>query len=280
MKKIEKNELFHAPLGKETEYKSHYDAGLLFPISRQLNREKIGVTSPDDLPFEGEDIWNAYEISWLNKKGKPMVATATIRVSCKSESIVESKSFKLYLNSFNQTQVGSIEELQSMMVSDLTKAFGGDVEVILQSVHQGMSAIELPDACFDCIDDLDIEATVYERAPNLLEKKATKGTYSLCSHLLKSNCPVTGQPDWASVFIRYEGQEICRESLLRYLISYREQQDFHEHCVETIYMDLWEKCCPEKLSVYARYTRRGGMDINPFRSNFEAPYGNWRIARQ
>ena len=275
------NRVSHSPLGKETEYKSNYDPGLLFSIPRSENREKLGLTPDQRLPFDGVDIWNAYELSWLNPKGKPEVALAQFSIPCDSTNIVESKSFKLYLNSLNQTQFASSASLLETLVSDLSRAFDGKVSVNLLPVTTAIDQLEVSSESFVCIDSLDIEVDTYTHCPELLQMAAdASGEYALCSHLLKSNCPVTGQPDWASVFIRYKGREICSASILRYLISYREQQDFHEHCVETIFEDLMRQCQPELLTVYARYTRRGGMDINPFRSNFEAPYGNWRIVRQ
>lgn len=269
-----------APLGKESEYKSVYDPALLYPIPRGINRAKLSLPNSPFLPFKGEDIWNAYELSWLNAKGKPEVALATFNVSCESLNIVESKSFKLYLNSFNQTPVESQEVLLSTLQEDLSAAFGGEVSVELLPLSASFNQVPHPDPDFICLDALDISISCYQRSPELLSCTDETVKKKWCSHLLKSNCPVTGQPDWASVYIAYEGKEIAPDSLLSYLISYREQQDFHEHCVETIFTDLMEACSPQKLTVYARYTRRGGLDINPFRSNYEPVYGNWRIIRQ
>lgn len=271
-----------APLGQESQYKTEYDPTLLFSIPRQLNREKLGILNGSPLPFIGEDVWNAYELSWLNSKGKPQVAIAEFYVPCDSENIVESKSFKLYLNSFNQTRIASSQALEVTLRQDLSVAFGGEVRVVMQPLSLSFGGTQQPSAGFACLDSLDIEVNQYNRAADILQLNSDGATVTKqwCSHLLKSNCPVTGQPDWASVFIRYEGVEIDPQSILKYLISYREQQDFHEHCVETIFTDMMSVCRPEKLTVYARYTRRGGMDINPFRSNFEACYGNWRVVRQ
>ncbi len=269
-----------APLGKESEYKTEYDPALLYPIPRALNREKLLLPDSSILPFSGEDIWNAYELSWLNAKGKPEVALATFNVSCESLNIVESKSFKLYLNSFNQTSVESAKVLRSTLQEDLTASFGGEVGVELLPLSTAFNDVALPDPDFVCLDTLDVSISCYQRSPELLTCTDQRVKKKWSSHLLKSNCPVTGQPDWASVYIAYEGREIVPESLLAYIVSYREQQDFHEHCVETIFTDLMTACAPERLTVYARYTRRGGLDINPFRSNFEPVYGNWRVIRQ
>ena len=268
------------PLGKATDYRSEYDAGLLCPFPRKVKRDEIGVGL--ELPFGGFDIWNAYELSWLNAKGKPVVAMAEFRIPCSSANLIESKSFKLYLNSFNQTRFADFEQVYKTMQQDLGRAAGEQVEVrLIPSSDFGVERIQpLPG---DCIDDLDIEVGSYSLDPTLLDGAADPQQpvqETLHSHLLKSNCLVTNQPDWGSVLIRYQGSKIDREALLRYLISFRQHNEFHEQCVERIFVDLMRYCRPEKLSVYARYTRRGGLDINPFRSNFESDMGNLRLARQ
>lgn len=253
-----------SPLGHQTQYVSVYDASQLFPISRAGSRVQLGIA--ETLPFQGCDIWTAYELSWLNAKGKPTVAVAEFAVPCSSPNIIESKSFKLYLNSFNQTRFQNLSEVKSILERDLSVAAGASVSVVLQPLQQSNLLI---DVNFDalCIDDLDIEVDRYHPDPATLHTEGEGSvSESLCSHLLKSNCPVTGQPDWASVFIQYKGRKINPESLLRYVISFREHQDFHEHCVERMFNDIVARCKPESLSVYARYTRRGGLDINPFRS--------------
>jgi 7-cyano-7-deazaguanine reductase len=268
------------PLGKATVYKSEYDPGLLCPIPRKLKRDEIGLT--EQLPFHGVDIWNAYELSWLTPKGKPVVAMGDFRIPCESRFLIESKSFKLYLNSFNQTRFDDFESVRSLISQDLTGATGSPVDVRL------ISAAEFAKEQFaglpgECLDDLDIRIAGYSLEPGLLEGAADpqeQVSEALYSHLLKSNCLVTSQPDWGSVLIRYQGAKIDREALLRYLISFRQHNEFHEQCVERIYSDLMRFCQPDKLTVYARYTRRGGLDINPYRSNFEFEVENWRLARQ
>jgi len=266
-----------SPLGSDTQYVNTYDPSLLFPINRDLNWQKRGIERAE-LPFQGTDIWNAYEISWLNSKGKPVARLAEFRLPADSANIVESKSFKLYLNSFNLSRFDSDEEVQKLMATDLSAAAGGEVEVILYKPDQA-PAIEIFKA--ECIDDLDVEIDVYQPDAELLTANDTAIVEeSLCSHLLKSNCPVTGQPDWASIEIRYRGAKLDREGLLKYLISYREHGDFHEQCVENIFMDIWQRCQPETLTVYARYVRRGGLDINPWRSSEAGRPENLRLSRQ
>ena len=268
--------LEHAPLGADTEYVNQYDAALLYPIARDLNWKAQGVIR-SELPFQGSDIWNAYEVSWLNDKGKPIVRLAEFRFSAASHNIVESKSFKLYLNSFNLTRFDSESEVQARMVTDLSAASEGTVEVILSQLD-----ITTPILKFEgeCLDELDIEVTDYSPAPQRLSASGEVVEEALYSHLLKSNCPVTGQPDWASISIEYRGASIDRQGLLQYLISYREHGDFHEQCVESIFMDIWNRCCPEELTIYARYLRRGGLDINPYRSSKVDRPVNLRLSRQ
>ncbi|WP_225911626.1 NADPH-dependent 7-cyano-7-deazaguanine reductase QueF [Desulfuromonas versatilis] len=268
------------PLGKATLYKSEYDPGLLCPVPRRLKRDELALTGA--LPFSGVDIWNAYELSWLSPKGKPVVAMGEFRVPCESANLIESKSFKLYLNSLNQTRYQSPGQVEQVLAADLHAAAGAPVGVrLLDSARFAEERIvTLPGRC---IDDLDIEVEGYQLDPQLLAGSADPSDpveETLHSHLLKSNCLVTSQPDWGSVLIRYRGGRIDPEALLRYLISFRQHNEFHEQCVERIFVDLMRFCRPERLTVYARYTRRGGLDINPFRSNFEAKVENLRLARQ
>ena len=250
------------------------------PIPRQLKRDELGLF--DDLPFRGVDIWNAYELSWLTSQGKPVVAMGEFRIPCESANLIESKSIKLYLNSFNQTRFDDFESVRALMSKDLGGAAGMPVDVRLMAAAEfaAESFVTLPG---QCIDDLDIEIDNYALDAGLLEGAAdaeTQVSETLHSHLLKSNCLVTSQPDWGSVLIHYQGAKINQEALLRYLISFRQHDEFHEQCVERIYNDLLRFCQPEKLTVYARYTRRGGLDINPYRSNFEFDVENLRLARQ
>ena len=273
--------LDQAPLGKVSENPNQYSPGLLFPISRTENRAKLGISQ--SLPFFGVDIWNAYELSWLNKKGKPQIALASFVVPANSPNIIESKSWKLYLNSFNNHRVGSEKELIEILSSDLSKAAGATVSVQLQTPEKSNQGgfKELEGKLLDRLD-LDIDPHQQPDAA-LLSSDASLGVVeeTLVTHLLRSNCPVTGQPDWASVQINYVGPTINEEALLRYLIAFREHQEFHEHCVEKIFIDIKEKCHPTKLSVYARYTRRGGIDINPFRADYNAEWPlNVRHSRQ
>lgn len=265
-------------LGKITGYQCHYDKTLLQPIPRQLKRDEIAV--PDPLPFYGEDIWNAYEISWLNPHGKPMLAVAECRLNANTVNIIESKSFKLYLNSFNQTVFESLQALQSVLLQDLQDAAQGPVSVLLTPLHdiQDNLYTQLPGRN---IDHLDIACHAYQPDPSVLQTDRTVVSQTLCSDLLKSNCLVTGQPDWGSVQVQYEGPRIHEESLLRYIVSFRQHEEFHEQCVERIFMDILHTCRPHELTVYARYTRRGGLDINPYRStNPHTVCPNIRLVRQ
>ncbi len=270
-----------SPLGKSSSYITQYDPSLLFAIPRQYKRDEIGLSS-GTLPFFGFDIWNAYEISWLNMRGKPQVAMAKIIVPADSPNIIESKSFKLYLNSLNQTKLGGTDALLELMRQDLTANCGAPVQISL-TTPENFSKVPMGELGGMLLDRLDIEVTEYSPDASLLsaanDKPAIEET--LVSHLLKSNCLVTGQPDWASVQIKYVGGAIDQEGLLQYLIGFREHHEFHEQCVERIFMDIMRQCKPQKLAVYARYTRRGGLDINPWRSNFSSGQpSNARNARQ
>lgn len=268
----------NSSLGKKVSYKDQYDPSLLFPIPRETKRNEIQLSS-EDLPFHGVDIWNAYELSWLNSRGLPQVAIAQIHIDATSQNIIESKSFKLYLNSFNQSKFSTRSEVQNILREDIQKSIQGEVEIQLYDVDK-FSFEQRHQAQSQCIDQQDIEIKTYLPDPNLLETENNQIEESLHSHLLKSNCLVTGQPDWASLYIKYEGLQITRSSLLKYIVSFRNHNEFHEQCVERIFNDISMKTKPKKLSVYARYTRRGGLDINPFRSNFESPYKNFKLARQ
>jgi 7-cyano-7-deazaguanine reductase len=269
-----------SPLGKATEYQSHYAPELLYPIPRQLKRDELGITGTT-LPFVGEDLWNAYELSWLNAKGKPVVAVGTFRVPADSPNLIESKSFKLYLNSFNQTSFDCPETVRATMVRDLSAAAGRPITVTLEPLSASPSAlIGVPNGIL--LDELDIACDRYQPAPELLAALPGESVdETLYSHLLKSNCLVTGQPDWAMVVIRYRGNPIDRAGLLQYIVSFRNHNEFHEQCVERIFTDIQQRCQPEALAVHARYTRRGGLDINPFRStgDYTAP-DNTREIRQ
>ncbi len=270
----------HLPLGKPTRYQDSYDSTLLCPFPRQVKRDEIGLGKA--LPFGGFDLWTAYELSWLNLKGKPVVAVAEFCFPCSSPFLIESKSFKLYLNSFNQTRYVDVAAVAQQMREDLCRASGGEVQVELWALKDSFR-LQVGMLPGDCIDDLDVEVTDYRLNPETLKGAAADDcvvSEELHSHLLKSNCLVTSQPDWGSILIRYQGGRIDREALLRYLISFRQHNEFHEQCVERIFVDLLRFCKPQKLTVYARYTRRGGLDINPFRSNFEDTVERIRLVRQ
>jgi 7-cyano-7-deazaguanine reductase len=272
-----------SPLGKSSAYQSQYAPELLFPIARQQKRDELGLfADAGTMPFFGVDIWNAYELSWLNMRGKPQVAIATITVPADSPNIVESKSFKLYLNSFNQTRLAGPDALLALLRDDLSDGFGAPVHVTLTS-PEAFGAIKMGELDGVLLDRLDVEIDGYSPSPELLGADHENGQVeeTLVSHLLKSNCLVTGQPDWGTVQIRYVGPQIDQEGLLKYLIGFREHNEFHEQCVERIFMDVLRQCKPTKLAVYARYTRRGGLDINPWRANFSTGKPpNLRGARQ
>ncbi|UYV20063.1 NADPH-dependent 7-cyano-7-deazaguanine reductase QueF [Halomonas qaidamensis] len=269
--------LEHAPLGRDSAYPEQYDAGLLYSIPRAANRAPLGIED-NNLPFVGEDEWHAFEVSWLNSRGKPIVAVARFRLPADSPNLIESKSWKLYLNSLNQTRFESQEAVQRVLVRDLAAAAGAAVSVALLGVDDSeLNPQRLPG---ECLDDLDIDISDYTPSAAHLVVGEEIVEETLYSHLLKSNCPVTGQPDWGSVLIRYKGPKIDREGLLRYLIGYRQHQDFHEHCVEHIFTDLMQ-LKPEKLLVLARYVRRGGLDISPWRATPGlTPPSPLRLARQ
>lgn len=273
-------------LGKASAYVDQYDASLLFPIPRAGKRAEIGITGA--APFLGADLWTAFELSWLNLRGKPQVALAHFTIPCESPNIVESKSFKLYLNSFNNTRFVDATEVLARLRADISEAAWRGAPA------PGTVGVKLIDtALFDRepvheldglnLDRLDVECTHYQPAPELLTTLPDEGMVDevLVSNLLKSNCLVTGQPDWGSVQISYSGLPIQQEGLLQYLVSFRNHNEFHEQCVERIFMDIWTRCKPTKLTVYARYTRRGGLDINPYRTSHpRALPGNIRTARQ
>ncbi|MFT5643671.1 MAG: 7-cyano-7-deazaguanine reductase [Janthinobacterium sp.] len=270
-------------LGKPATYRSDYAPELLFPIARQGKRDELGLNEGLPLPFFGVDIWNAYELSWLNLRGKPQVAIARFTVPFDSPNIIESKSLKLYLNSLNQTRLADPQALLALLQADLAQGCGAPVHVTL-TLADAFGNLEMGQLDGVLLDRLDLDISDYSPAPQRLSAPggALQVEEKLVSHLLKSNCLVTGQPDWASVQIHYVGPQIDQEGLLRYLIGFREHHEFHEQCVERIFVDIWRRCAPQKLAVYARYTRRGGLDINPWRSNFSTGQGpsNLRNARQ
>jgi 7-cyano-7-deazaguanine reductase len=287
-------------LGQSSAYVDKYDASLLFPIPRAVKRSELGITGVPT--FFGADLWTAFELSWLNPRGKPQVAIAHITVPCESVNIVESKSFKLYLNSFNNTKFEDVSAVIACMKADLNAAVWQQVNAVLgdaqkSPVQSSVGVKILLPEMFDRepiheldglnLDRLDIECKPSpagsEPTPDLLTAAFDEAPVSevFTSNLLKSNCLVTGQPDWGSLRISYEGSQIDQGGLLQYIVSFRNHNEFHEQCVERIFMDIWTRCKPIKLSIYARYTRRGGLDINPFRTSYpQAVPLNIRTARQ
>lgn len=267
-----------SPLGKKSAYEAHYNPELLYFIPRVIKRQEIGITAAP--PFVGVDIWNAYELSWLNDRGKPIVATATIEVPYDSENIFESKSLKLYLTSFNGTCFSDMRRVQDIITIDLSLGIKTKASVKVTGMNETHSAISnrLPGLN---IDDLDISIDTYQPDISFLTTEDTEVEEELNSDLLKSNCLVTNQPDWGSLYIHYQGKKINHAGLLRYLVSLREHNEFHEQCVERIFMNILQQCKPNKLTLYARYTRRGGIDINPFRTTESVyKFDNVRLLRQ
>ncbi len=273
-------------LGQAVAYADQYDPTLLYPMSRLPKRQEIGV--PATLPFMGADLWTAYELSWLNARGKPQVALAHITVPCETPNIIESKSLKLYLNSFNNTRFSDNAAVVARLRADLSEAVWrgsektGSIGIKFLSPEQfDQQSVQELDGLN--LDRLDIECDRFQPSPELLRAAFDEQPVSevLTSQLLKSNCLVTGQPDWASLQISYSGPQIDQAGLLQYIVSFRNHNEFHEQCVERIYMDIWTRCKPSKLVIYARYTRRGGVDINPFRTSHPLALPmNVRTARQ
>ena len=281
------NFLKNAPLGEKISLKHDFSHKLLFPIERALTREasEIKATENNKNIFNGVDIWNAYEISWLNNKGKPEVATGEFTIPCHSPFLIESKSLKLYLNSLNQTKFNSKTEVELIITKHLSELTQSKVLVSLSFLEENKegSLTSLQTLPGLCIDSLDVTIDTYTLKPSFLKNESsTVVRETLYSNLLKSNCLKTNQADWASVQIEYEGEKICHASLLKYIVSHRSHQGFHEDTVEKIFFDIKTQCRPKTLSVYARYTRRGGLDINPFRTDqeIETPPKNTRLIRQ
>lgn len=274
-------DVVQSELGKKSEYISTYDPSRLFPISRDGKRQEIGI-DPQNPPFNGFDCWNHYEVSWLNPKGKPMIALAQIIYDCKTPKIIESKSLKLYFNSLNNSQFDNAKALETIIASDLATAIEAPVRVTLYSIEESMPIYQLQSLQGESIDELDISCSIYQVEPSYLSIQDEFVEETLYSNLLKSNCLVTNQPDWGSVEIAYRGKKINREGLLKYLVSFRNHNEFHEQCIERIFVDIMSCCKPESLTVYGRYTRRGGLDINPWRSTEKASISpiNPRLVRQ
>jgi 7-cyano-7-deazaguanine reductase len=266
------------PLGENTGYPDNYAPELLYAIPRAQSRAALGLT--DGLPFHGVDIWNAWELTWLGHGGLPAVATAEITVPADSPCIVESKSLKLYLNSLSMSEFASPVEVAETIARDLCTCAGShtnvDVTLIASSEARPVSRL-----AGRCLDSMHVTCDTWKvDADLLLADTGTIVTEDLHTHLLRSLCPVTSQPDIGSLQISYRGPKIDRASLLRYIVSYRRHSDFHEACVERMFVDLMSRCALESLSIHARYQRRGGLDINPFRSNYEERPRNLRLWRQ
>ncbi len=267
------------PLGKSIGYTFTYDPSQLFPVERSLGRNALGLAR-GEMPFHGEDIWTAWELSWLSTTGKPVSAVAEIRVPCTSQCIVESKSLKLYLNSFNMSRFEGVDGVKQAMERDLSRVARGDVRVSILDCDD-LDHLSVAGSRGRIIDHHEADAYVYEVAPSLLKYGDGEVTdETLCSHILRTNCPVTGQPDWASVEITYSGRKIDETALLAYLVSYRTHTGYHENCVETLYTHIMERLSPTDLTVVGRFTRRGGLDINPCRSSSPAAFANRRLIRQ
>jgi len=270
--------LHDSPLGHATTYADAYDAALLFPVDRAPQREELGLGT--GLPFRGFDVWNAYELSWLDPAGKPQVAIATFSVPAASPRIVESKSVKLYLTAFNLSRFADAAAVGAAMARDLSGAAGAPVDVALVRPHE-FSALPYGELQGEDLDVLPVTFDGSGPDASLLVAAGPTAEQTLCTRLFRSLCPVTGQPDYASVQIHQRGNRLDPAGLLRYLVSYRSHPGFHEHCVERIFADIWTRCRPQALTVYARFTRRGGVDINPWRtSDDSAPPPNRRTARQ
>lgn len=264
-------------LGQATEYPDDYAPELLQPIPRSLGRDSLGLDEAGGLPFSGVDLWTHYEVSWCDRGGKPAVAIAEIRVPADSPSLIESKSLKLYFNSLNFMRFDQPADFLAVVERDLAAAAGTAVSVTLRSAAEPDQMSLWPGRC---VDDLPLQTDTYEPDPGLLKVVSDEIVDEvLHSHLLRSNCPVTDQPDWGSVLIHYRGPRLDPAGVLAYIVSFRRHSDFHEQCVERMFVDL-QQAGALQLSVYARYTRRGGLDINPFRSNFEVLQASWRTARQ
>lgn len=272
------NPFDQTPLGRHTEYVDQYTPALLCPVPRWDARETLELDS-QALPFHGVDLWTAYEVSWLDGRGKPVVAMAEFSVPSNSRNIVESKSLKLYLNSFANSRFDSKQKVRELMEADLSLCAKGPVDVRLLSLDEAAREPWL-EISGDCIDRHDIDVDNSAESVQLLVDQGEQRSETLYSHLLRSLCPVTGQPDWATLIVHYTGAPISQVALLRYVIALRNHQGFHEQIIEQVFVDIMAQCQPRHLSVYGRFTRRGGLDINPFRSNFEERPVNRRVVRQ
>lgn len=266
------------PLGRETDYPHTYAPEVLCPIPRADSRANLALG--DTLPFSGVDIWNAWDLTWLSPNGQPRVATAEIRVPAESPNIIESKSLKLYLGSFAMSPFDSVSAAAECIERDLATCAGAPINVTVLPVSdtESRSAARLAGTC---LDDLDASCSDWDVNASLLRAEDSEIVREdLHTHLLRSLCPVTAQPDIGSLQISYRGPKIDRKGLLQYVVSFREHNDFHEACIERMFVDLMSRCGCDELSVQARYQRRGGIDINPIRSNAGEKPLNLRLWRQ
>lgn len=270
-------------LGKQSRYDSTYNPDTLFPISRKRNRDALGISAVR-LPFYGFDCWNHYEVSWLNERGKPVVGIAEVIFGCETANIIESKSMKLYFNSFNNTKMKDIESIQHIIKKDLDERIDGPAVNVRITPLRSITELKLaPSLDGINLDELDIDCSVYHNEPNFLVAENEVVEEALCSDLLRSNCLVTNQPDWVSLQIVYKGKKINHEGLLRYIVSFRNDNEFHEQCVEKIFIQIMQRCQPEELTVYGLSTRRGGLSINSMRSTKPVALAcmqNFRLCRQ
>lgn len=267
------------PLGKQTAYVDRYSPSLLFPIDRDQARTEIDIGADMALPFFGVDTWTAYELTWLNRRGKPQAGVVQLEVACDSKCIVESKSLKLYLNSFAQSSFDDRMSVLNTLRSDLAIAFDGELKIELLDVCAAQ--LWLSQAPGLCLDDLDIDIEHYECDSKLLRcAGGAMKNETLHSNLFRSLCPVTGQPDFATVIVQYAGDAISHEHLLAYLVSFRNHQAFHESTVEQMFIDISARCTPSQLCVTGRFLRRGGIEINPVRSTHVIESSASRLPRQ
>jgi len=269
--------LSEAPLGEKSVAPGVYSPDILFPIPRRVGREELGIT--DSSLFSGVDVWTAYELSWLLPSGKPQIAIGEIVIPCSSPNLVESKSLKLYFHSLNQVIFTDPSDFSACVCRDISRVVGAEVSLRLYTPEE-FSQLSCCEFEGDSLDGEVVEMDTFLLKPDALWVSSNHVSERLYTHLFRSNCPKTGQPDWGSVHIHYHGRQIDRQGLLRYLLSFRQQNEFHEQCVERIFVDIMRHCSPEKLTVYARYLRRGGIDINPFRSNWQEPSSLVRLFRQ
>lgn len=255
-------------LGKDTVYSNEYNPGVLQPIERKLGRAAVKVQAPN-----GFDLWRLYELTYLNKAGIPCAAIGCISVPADSPCIVESKSLKLYIGSFTQTKFADLNEVAAVITHDLNAILGTEVTVQLWDLEKAQEAApfavrEFPGELIDITGGVVLSDFTYN--PELLQRhEGSRVEETVRTNLLRTLCPVTGQPDHASVMIRYQGEQINHQELFAYLMSLRMHRGFHEQCVEMIYSDIKTRLKPDRLEVAAAFTRRGGIDINPVRSDFE-----------